>query len=782
VGVPRYPDRKQSKCEYVKDFTTMALAATGIVFGDIGTSPLYTFQGIYTELKVKNPKQEDLIGTFSCIFWALTLVVFVKYIMFVMRIDYHGEGGTFAMLQAINAGAANGKSPPWTGRAKSSVTMLAILGCSLLIGDGAITPAMSVLGALEGLTLMVDCDETTRVVATVVILLLLFAIQFSGSKIIGLVSGPFMVLWFFVIGALGVHSIYLHPNAARHMIHGFSPKCAFDFFVHGEYRGQPAWRSLGGVVLCVTGAEALYADMGHFGAKPIALTWAVLVYPCLVLQYFGQAIHLMEFPEGIENPFYHGVPAHVRWPVLVIATLAAIIASQALISGVFTLLAQAHALDFCPRILVLHTNADVVGQVYIPEVNFVLCVLCLLFVVAFKNTHTLASAYGVAVTSVTLITTLLLGIILRRVWRWNYVPVLLVTVPIFAIDLAFWSANIIKVVEVGWVPLVITGVGYLLMATYHWGRSRKNREPEDIPNRSVSTVLEASATPGSCDRSVSTGSPNPVTNPGPSPKRSSLLALQPRGKGGGPSSTMSETQLVDLLRLGEKSGVRRTNACSVFMTRIDGKVPQSLPSLALTFGCLPRTIILLTIRFEEHMPFVKKEDRGVFEPIDVATGVYRIILTFGYAEPLTAVQHMRDGLAKVARMHVREYPALRPLVVVSSSSLTWGSGSSSDDSPGRSLRRMAALEESKSETGDDHEPVRLKCHIHHQPVQLRHGAQALVACEMAHQAVPVHGAKCSQTDPLLRAASGLHGRSLERPLHLVRRSYLTGAHASEMCH
>jgi KUP system potassium uptake protein len=350
---------------------------------------------------------------------------------------------------------------------------------------------------------------------------------------------------------------------------------------------------------------------------------------------------------------------------------------------------------------VLHTNADVVGQVYIPEVNAVLCVLCLLFVVAFKNTHTLASAYGVAVTSVTLITTLLLGIILRRAWRWNYIPILLLTVPIFAIDFAFWSANIIKVVEVGWVPLVITAVVGILMHTYHWGRSRKNLEPKDTGvNGSAGTLLGASAVAGSPGGAG--GSPKPVQ----SPKRS-LLALHPWRSGGpstgGSSSSMSENQLVDLLRFGEKSGVKRTNACSVFMTRIEGLVPQSLPSLALTFGCLPRTIILLTIRFEELTPFVKKEDRGVFEPIDVATGVYRIVLSFGYAEPLTAVQHMRDGLAKVARMYVREYPVLRPLVVVACSGLTWGSDSSSDISPGRSLRHMAALEKSNPEPGDEDE-------------------------------------------------------------------------------
>jgi hypothetical protein len=325
------------------------------VFGDIGTSPLYTFAGVYNGLLETNqdlPTQEDLIGTFSCIFWGLTLIVCIKYVGCIMRVDHQGEGGTFALLQCIFAGHKDGTTPPLSTGKRYGITLLAMLGCSLLIGDGAITPAMSVLGALEGLGIIVDCPETVRVIIAVVILVLLFAIQRKGSKVIGLVAGPIMIIWFLMLAALGGYNVYLHSHEAIVVSQAFNPKSVYDFFASGKYSGEKAWKSLGGVVLCVTGAEALFADMGHFGALPIAATWYVLVYPALVLQYLGQASMLLHTPANINtNPFYSAVPTNLQWPVLIIATLAAIIASQALISGVFTLLAQViHTLNRSPRL------------------------------------------------------------------------------------------------------------------------------------------------------------------------------------------------------------------------------------------------------------------------------------------------------------------------------------------------------------------------------------------------------------------------------------------------
>jgi KUP system potassium uptake protein len=674
-------------------FATTAIAATRVVFGDIGTSPLYTFAGIYAELKT-DPKPEDLIGTFSCIFWALTLVVSIKYVGCVMRVNHHGEGGTFALLQCIFAGHKDGQTPPLSTRSRYGIRLLAMLGCSLLIGDGAITPAMSVLGALEGLIIMVDITIEVRVVVTVIILLGLFAIQRQGSKLIGLVAGPVMVIWFATLAALGVNLLYDHPEAARAVSQGFSPWAAIQYFASGEFKGRAAWKSLGGIVLCVTGAEALFADMGHFGAMPITATWLVLVYPALIVNYLGQTALLYDDPTTISNPFFYGTPVHLRWPVLVIATLAAIIASQALISGVFSLLSQAHTLNFCPRILVLHTNEEERGQVYIPEVNAALCALCLILVVSFKDTTHLASAYGVAVTGDANITTILLALVLRRVYRWPLIFVLLILTLMLVVDLSFLTSNIIKVKEAGWVPLVIASVCCILMHTYHWGRTREEQKAFDgvrtIQRRRLSLSpapsTEQSPTRGPNSVRISNAKFRRYASPStgcatthqqlePQPSMLDIASLSGLSWGRGAFAKLQTTkfndkQLLTLLRNPE-FGVTRTNACTVFMSPRKGQIPQSLLSLAHSFGCVPRTLVLLTIAFDETTPFVEKGDRATFDPIDVALGVYRIVLHFGYAEPLTAVQNMRHALGKVARMHVREYPSLRPLAILSKGDFSW---------------------------------------------------------------------------------------------------------------
>jgi KUP system potassium uptake protein len=364
-------------------FGALALGACGVVFGDIGTSPLYCFSGIYTTELHALPQPDDILGTFSMIFWALTLIVGVKYVGCVMRVSHHGEGGTFALLQTILSG------PPLGAPARQRVTLLAMLGCSLLIGDGAITPAMSVLGALEGLPVG---SEHVRSSLAVVVLIGLFSLQKHGSALIGRVAGPVMVVWFLTIGALGIYNCAAHPRVASRVLYALNPRYLVEFWLKGDYRGLDAWRSLGGVVLCVTGAEALYADMGHFGAAPIRATWFALVYPSLILQYAGQATILTIDPSAVANPFYAAVPKPLLWPVLILATAAAIIASQALISGVFALLAQGHALQFLPRILVRHTNPEQRGQVYISEANSMLCVLCVGLVLAFRSTGRLGSA------------------------------------------------------------------------------------------------------------------------------------------------------------------------------------------------------------------------------------------------------------------------------------------------------------------------------------------------------------------------------------------------------
>jgi len=599
------------------------LGATGVVFGDIGTSPLYTFSGIFVGvLNTTEPTPRDIVDAFSMIFWMLTLVVGIKYVCLVMRVSHHGEGGTFAMLQTILEGpkAASAGSGALAPRTKSAVVFLAMLGVSLVAGDGCITPAISVLSALEGIPAAIG--EDAQVAIAIAILLLIFLMQRSGSKIIGMVAGPVMVVWFLTIAGLGVHSLARNPTSARHVFSGFSPAAFVNFWIHGNYSGVSAWRSLAGVVLSVTGAEALYADLGHFGAAPISSAWFGLVYPCLVLQYMGQAAALIENPEGVVKPFYNAVPQELKWPVLILATFATVVASQAMITGLFSILTQAHALKFLPRIQVLHTNPDEQGQVYIPEANWTLCTMCIAICLAFRSSSSLAGAYGIAVTSTFLVTTCLLWLVLRRVWRWPLLAALGVIVPMLVIDVALWSANVLKIVESGWVPVVISAVLCLLMHTHHWGRAL---EESVMASEADAEAKEIEAS-------------------------------------GAPSGLATLSTLPALLGALRGSGLARTEKVAVFLTPYAWRVPRTVGAVATTLGCLPRTIVLLSVRVEP-VPFVSEEDRATFKAR--GEGVFSAILHFGYAEPLTAERFaIYKALARMARSHAAAHPGLAPLAAL----------------------------------------------------------------------------------------------------------------------
>ncbi|HEU4569843.1 MAG TPA: KUP/HAK/KT family potassium transporter, partial [Gemmatimonadales bacterium] len=458
----------------------LALGALGVVYGDIGTSPLYALKECFTGHHSVPPTPANVLGVLSLVFWAMTFVVSFKYLGFVMRADNRGEGGILALLALV------GQRDPGRG-ARRALILLGLFGAALLYGDGIITPAISVLGAVEGIRVATPALERFVVPLSVVILTLLFAFQKRGTATVGAVFGPVMLVWFACIAALGVRGILYEPAVLRAAL----PTYAFEFFREDGFRG---FLILASVVLVITGGEALYADMGHFGRRPIRLAWFVVAMPALMLNYFGQAALILHDPSAAVNPFYHLVPAWGLYPMIVIATLAAIVASQALISGAFSLTRQAVQLGYAPRVTIRHTSHTEIGQIYIPQVNWALGVGCVALVLGFRSTSNLAAAYGIAVTGTMIITTLLFHRVARERFGWSRARTWPVTLLFLGVDVAFFSANFIKVEEGGWFPLVVAGVVFALMTTWKKGREilsalmRENSLPmnlflEDIGRR-----------------------------------------------------------------------------------------------------------------------------------------------------------------------------------------------------------------------------------------------------------------------------------------------------------
>ena len=437
----------------------LAMAALGVIYGDIGTSPLYTVKECFSGKHGVVPTPENILGILSMIFWSLLFVVGLKYVVFIMQADNKGEGGIFSLLAMLQSRLKNEKKW-WAG-----LTLLATFGAALLYGDGVITPAISVLSAIEGLNMATDAAADFIVPLTCLVLICLFLLQRRGTAVIGRMFGPIMVLWFLVLGYLGIRAILGNPG----ILAALNPWRAVSFFAINHIHGIVV---LGSVVLCITGGEALYADMGHFGRAPIRLTWYGLVLPGLVLNYYGQGALLLQHPDLVNvNPFYALAPKSWLYPLVALSTLATIIASQAMISGVYSLTQQAIQLGFTPRMHIIHTSEQARGQIYMPTVNWMLMIACLALVLAFKESSRLAAAYGIAVTATMAITSFMYFEVTRIRWKWPLWQGALLLALFLFFDCSFLGANLLKIVDGGWITICIAVCVLVAMVTWRDGRA-----------------------------------------------------------------------------------------------------------------------------------------------------------------------------------------------------------------------------------------------------------------------------------------------------------------------
>ncbi|MDD5297895.1 MAG: potassium transporter Kup [Rhodocyclaceae bacterium] len=441
-----------------KRLTALSLAALGVVYGDIGTSPLYALHEVFGGEHHPVPITPDnVLGILSVIFWSLMVVVSLKYVLFIMRADNKGEGGIMALMALALRPIPEGSFQ------RKLIIALGLFGAALFYGDGVITPAISVLSAVEGLEVATPAFKPYVLPISLTILVILFAVQRHGTAAVGRLFGPIMVLWFLTLGVLGVISIARYPV----VLGALNPWHAFQFF---EFNPVLGFFALGATVLALTGAEALYADMGHFGRKPIQFAWFGMVLPALLLNYFGQGALLLHDPKTIANPFYLLAPDWLLYPMVVMATVATVIASQAVISGAFSITQQAIQLGFSPRMEISHTSDEQIGQIYLPGINWTLLIAVIALVVGFGSSSNLAAAYGIAVTGTMFITDILAYVVARYVWGWAPWRAFLGCLPFAIIDLAFFSANSVKILAGGWFPLVF-GLGvYLLLTTWKRGR------------------------------------------------------------------------------------------------------------------------------------------------------------------------------------------------------------------------------------------------------------------------------------------------------------------------
>lgn len=435
----------------------MALTALGVVYGDIGTSPLYAFKESFHHTHGLAVVPLNIYGILSLIFWSLIIIVSLKYLVYVVRADNQGEGGVLALTALLSS--FKEKSP----RTITVLTLMGIFGTALLYGDGMITPAISVLSAVEGLELMAPQLKQYVLPITIAILILLFSIQRQGTAKVGKVFGPITLAWFIVLAVLGTVKIFQYPE----ILGAINPTHAFTFF---KVNGWKGFVVLGSVFLVVTGGEALYSDLGHFGKRPIRIAWFGVVLPCLVLNYFGQGAMLLHNTKAVKNPFFLLAPDWALLPVIILATISTVIASQALITGVFSITMQAVQLQYIPRVTISHTSEKEMGQVYVKSVNFVLMLSCIALVLAFKTSSNLAAAYGIAVTTTMVITTILFYFFARNTWGWNPFFALGLCGFFLMIEASFWGANLLKVIHGGWFPLLVGILIYTIMSTWNTGR------------------------------------------------------------------------------------------------------------------------------------------------------------------------------------------------------------------------------------------------------------------------------------------------------------------------
>ncbi|MFS2011875.1 potassium transporter Kup [Azospirillum sp. CT11-132] len=543
--------------EHAAKLRALALGALGVVYGDIGTSPLYTLRECLTEGGGFPLTPEVILGVLSLIFWALIITVTVKYVVFIMRADNQGEGG----ILALTALALRGMRP---GHRRTGMVMaIGVMGASLFYGDSLITPAISVLSAVEGLHVVAPALDSYVIPITLTILVGLFVLQRFGTEKVGKLFGPVMMVWFLTLAALGIGQIIRYPGVLGAVWPGHAVEMLFNHGWHG-------FLLLGAVVLAVTGAEALYADMGHFGRKPIRGAWYVIVLPSLLLCYFGQGALLLHEPEAIENPFFHLAPDWAQVPLLLLATAATIIAGQAVISGAYSVTLQAMHLRYLPRMEVMHTSEHEKGQIYMPQLTWLLLAGVIVLVLSFQTSSNLAAAYGIAVTGTMVATTLLAYKVARSLGRWKLWQAVLALVVFLSVDLAFFLSNLIKVEEGGWFPLVVGAMVFLLMATWRRGREvvRKRLAEDALP---FDMLLE-------------------------------------RLKGG---------------------SVQRVPGTAVFLTGNPRGLPPGLLHSLKHYKVLHQRVVLLTVDIED-VPHVPDDQR--FELKALSAGFFRLIVHFGFKD------------------------------------------------------------------------------------------------------------------------------------------------------
>jgi KUP system potassium uptake protein len=535
----------------------MSLGALGVVYGDIGTSPLYAMRECFSGTHPIAPTPTNVLGVLSLIFWALVVVISIKYLVFVLRADNRGEGGILALMSLVRPRSEGVRGARWL------LVGIGIFGAALLYGDGVITPAISVLSAVEGLTVAAPVFERAVLPTTIAILFGLFFFQKRGTGGLGAIFGPVTFLWFVTLAVLGVSHIVRQP----HVFGAINPMRAVDFFAANRWQG---FLTLGTVFLVVTGGEALYADLGHFGKRPIRLAWFAIVLPALLLNYFGQGALLLQTPEAASNLFYRMAPSWALFPLVLLATAATVIASQALISGVFSLTSQAVALGYIPRLTIEHTSAREMGQIYIPAVNWALMASCVALVAGFRTSSNMAAAYGIAVTGTMIITTLLLFVVERKLWGWTLAGALVFSGFFLTIDLAFFGANIVKVAHGGWFPLVVAVFVFTLMTT--WQRGRKIL---------YDRIQESSLSDKEFLQSIARHSPP------------------------------------------------RVSGTAVFMDRTVEGIPLTLLHNLKHNKVLHERVLILTIATEE-VPYVSDESQA--EVRELGQGVYRIVARYGFME------------------------------------------------------------------------------------------------------------------------------------------------------
>jgi KUP system potassium uptake protein len=545
-----------------------ALTALGIVYGDLGTSPLYTLETIVHGVG-RGFTPQTALGVLSLIFWALVITISVKYCVFVMRADNHGEGGVLALMSLIGAS--------WSGRGRALIVM-GLFGAALIYGDGIITPAISVLSALEGLNnIATGTFKLPIVPIAVAILLGLFAIQSRGTSRIGQISGPVMLIWFIVIALLGVGGILHHPG----VVMAVNPQYAIGLLAHDGWAGLAI---LGGVFLAITGGEALYADMGHLGRKPISTTWYAIVLPALLLNYAGQTALFLEHPAIGGNPFFELAPAWAIFPLVGLATVATIIASQAIITGAFSLTRQAMQLGWFPGLRIRQTSAEEYGQIYVPFVNWTMMLFTIALTIGFGSSVRLAGAYGTAVSTTMLLTTVLLYNVMRDRWGWSASLALLASGIFLAVDFVFFAANLLKVAEGGWIPLLFGVLLFIVMTTWRSG-------------------IEATT---------------------------HTLA------------TMTEPPAKFLKRLHDNR-IARVPGTAVFLTRIAEGTPPLMIQQAVQIGALHQTLIALTVKFEE-VSRVRPQDRlGMVQDLE---GFWHITIHYGFIEVPDLPSVLREARAR----------------------------------------------------------------------------------------------------------------------------------------